>query len=290
MLLIQKNSTQASKSVPFLKNLIFSDPNSEVDCHLYSKPETCFHRHIDYYEFCLITQGQAWYYNSFTKKKTLVSKNYLLFTKAGDSHQFFKADGPTMSQINISISVNQFEQLLRQLDIRITTSELSPISVISNTTSAYLSRLSAKILTSSQKEYVSFLIKQWIMTALTSIFSYKEFDTNFPQWFLDILLYMQKTSSLEKKLKELMPHFNYSAATLNKYFKEYLNTTPNEYFLQQKLHYAKQLLRSTDFSILEISLSIGFDSLSHFIHFFKEQTQMTPLAYRKQFSSTDYQI
>lgn len=56
-------------------------------------------------------------------------------------------------------------------------------------------------------------------------------------------------------------------------FKEYLNKI--------RIEKACELLYRDDYSVTELSLAVGFNSSSYFGHVFKEQTGMTPLAFRK---------
>ena len=59
--------------------------------------------------------------------------------------------------------------------------------------------------------------------------------------------------------------------------------TLNEYMLGLKLTHAKEQLRFTGLTTLEISSDIGFSSLSHFNHIFKKAFGMTPSKYRSEF-------
>lgn len=78
-------------------------------------------------------------------------------------------------------------------------------------------------------------------------------------------------------------HLTYNLSYVCKVFKENTGMTMTEYFNRAKLNYAKSLLLSTDHTVLDISLSVGFNNLSHFHHAFKKQFGISPSAYRKQF-------
>ncbi|MBO4262377.1 MAG: helix-turn-helix transcriptional regulator [Clostridia bacterium] len=273
-----------SKPVLFTKADVFLDPDMNVDCHLYTRPDTCYHKHIGYYEFCVITKGRYWYYLDSKKTKTLIYENCIVYAKDGEGHQFLKHDGEDVSQINISISTAEFKKLLDSFNITVDPADIKPIYLLSSATLSYLARLTDKIFTTQRSEYSAFLIRQWITVAITSMFEYRDAKNNFPQYFCNILQVMQRPSSLEKKLNEIMPLLECSSTALNKYFKEFMQTTPNQYFNKCKIQYAKKLLRYTDYGILDISLQAGFESLSHFCKVFKQQTQKTPFEYRKHYS------
>lgn len=64
-------------------------------------------------------------------------------------------------------------------------------------------------------------------------------------------------------------------------FKEKTGMTLSEYTLEKRIAEAKQLLSSTDKSISEIAMDLGFSSFSYFCSVFKKRTSTTPANYRK---------
>jgi two-component system response regulator YesN len=48
------------------------------------------------------------------------------------------------------------------------------------------------------------------------------------------------------------------------------------------MDYAQSFLLSTNFPVHEIASRLGYDSLSHFCHVFKDRSGMTPQQYRRQ--------
>jgi AraC family transcriptional regulator of adaptative response / methylphosphotriester-DNA alkyltransferase methyltransferase len=65
-------------------------------------------------------------------------------------------------------------------------------------------------------------------------------------------------------------------------FRQQFQMTPVEYINTLRVEKARQMLLSTDGSILNIALVCGFGSLSTFYEFFKKQVGMPPNEYRKQ--------
>ncbi|PSB54261.1 helix-turn-helix domain-containing protein [Chamaesiphon polymorphus] len=63
-------------------------------------------------------------------------------------------------------------------------------------------------------------------------------------------------------------------------FKQSIGTSPYQYLLQQRIERAKQLLKQTDRSIVDIALECGFNSHSHLSKQFRQLTGMTPKRYR----------
>jgi len=77
----------------------------------------------------------------------------------------------------------------------------------------------------------------------------------------------------------LNSHF-ISSATLTRWFRKYLHTTPREYLESVRLFNAARLL-SNGLSVTETCMRSGFSDCSHFIVLFKKKFGETPLQYKK---------
>ncbi len=64
-------------------------------------------------------------------------------------------------------------------------------------------------------------------------------------------------------------------------FKQYTGMTPLQYILDIRLSNAKKLLETTDYSINEIALIVGYDNALYFSRLFHKHTGMSPKEYRK---------
>ncbi|GAB4531031.1 MAG: hypothetical protein OHK0046_51850 [Anaerolineae bacterium] len=63
-------------------------------------------------------------------------------------------------------------------------------------------------------------------------------------------------------------------------FRRVYRQTPHQYLVQQRIAKAKELLRTTDLSITEICVSVGFESLGSFSALFSKMVGISPSAYR----------
>jgi AraC-like DNA-binding protein len=63
-------------------------------------------------------------------------------------------------------------------------------------------------------------------------------------------------------------------------FKREFGETPHSYLQRRRIERASDLLRETDRTVTEISLDVGFQSISWFTTAFKEVMGETPTAYR----------
>lgn len=71
------------------------------------------------------------------------------------------------------------------------------------------------------------------------------------------------------------------AARFGQIFKQATGRSPYKYVLQARIDRAADLLKSSDGSIADIALAVGFYSQSHLTAYFKAATGMTPARYRK---------
>lgn len=90
-------------------------------------------------------------------------------------------------------------------------------------------------------------------------------------------------SNYEKKLtiNELSKVSEISESECYRLFQKTLGTTPNNYILNHRLQLAAIRLVSSDISILDLTLELGFGSPSYFSKRFKERYNTTPLSFRQ---------
>lgn len=73
-----------------------------------------------------------------------------------------------------------------------------------------------------------------------------------------------------------------SKSYLSKQFKASTGMTIIEYLNAARVEQAKLLLVTTSKSVEEVAYDVGFDSPKYFFRLFKQQTQLTPLAFARQ--------
>lgn len=84
--------------------------------------------------------------------------------------------------------------------------------------------------------------------------------------------------SVDQMAKDLYMSRSY----LSTKFKKETGGTLSSYIQEQQMERAKELLKTTDKSILEISAYLGFSSQGYFQNVFKKMTGMTPKEYRER--------
>jgi AraC-like DNA-binding protein len=73
-----------------------------------------------------------------------------------------------------------------------------------------------------------------------------------------------------------------STAHFSRSFKRTFGETPHQYLLRRRIERAKELLRSTDLSVTEVSLEVGFQSLGSFSAGFRALAGEPPSEYARR--------
>ncbi|MBE9110123.1 helix-turn-helix transcriptional regulator [Nodosilinea sp. LEGE 07298] len=97
---------------------------------------------------------------------------------------------------------------------------------------------------------------------------------------LPVLDYVHAMLDADLKLADLAAIAGLSPFHFSHQFKQAMGVAPYQYVLQQRVERAKQLLKQTNHSIVEIALLCGFNSHSHLSKQFRQATGTTPSAYR----------
>lgn len=84
-------------------------------------------------------------------------------------------------------------------------------------------------------------------------------------------------------IENLAEEYGVSASYLSRLFKKETGVSVSAYIREQKIAVAKNLLRFSDYSMIEIANRLSFSSQSHFIQQFRETVGMTPKKYRDMY-------
>ena len=276
-------------------NISFPSPEKGVNFHWCYQNATSLHDH-DFYEFIVMIDGKAKHFHR--NKTSIASKGMLFLIKPGEFHQFHPYHNHEARHINFSISPEMMKELtdaVWQNDIlqRLDHWELPNNLILPQKDFDFvldaLERLSQFSL---QSQNLHAMIKSVILRLtlfladkLESLEMFSN-DQARPEWLNDFLQTLSDPAVFTMKLADIYPLAPYSQSMLNRYFNKYVGTTLITYITTLKISYACTLLRHTDSSPLEISNKLAYDSLSHFNRVFKKITGTSPIAYRKQISTT----
>ena len=103
-----------------------------------------------------------------------------------------------------------------------------------------------------------------------------------PDWIRQIVDYAKSPYYYQCHISKLTENIPFSQQHICNMFKKHIGMSITEYFLQQRLNYAKHLILSTSDSISNIAYVTGFNNESFFYRSFKKHFGITPLELRKK--------
>ena len=109
-------------------------------------------------------------------------------------------------------------------------------------------------------------------------------DGNHPKLLQTVLAEIEKKSGEAPTVRDLSEQLGISRVGLWRLFQKYLGVSPQQYIRLRRLAHGKQLLRGGA-SVMEASIASGYGECSRFIAQFRASYGMTPLQYKKQYSS-----
>lgn len=83
-------------------------------------------------------------------------------------------------------------------------------------------------------------------------------------------------------IEELAKEYLINASTLKQVFKSVYGKPIASYMKEYRINRAKELLRETNDSVLEIAIQLGYQSQSRFSEAFRDYTGMLPTDFRKR--------
>lgn len=89
-------------------------------------------------------------------------------------------------------------------------------------------------------------------------------------------------------VEDLAEYTELSTSYLSRLFKKELGISVSDYIREKKIEKAQNLLKYSDFSLVEISNYLSFSSQSHFIQTFERLVGMTPKKYRDRYYRTTW--
>jgi len=100
---------------------------------------------------------------------------------------------------------------------------------------------------------------------------------------LRLLRFLDRNHAQELRLSELARLCGISESTLVRSFRALTGDSLTDYLIKLRLEKGATLLRESESTVLEIALSVGFQSSSYFSRMFRRKFKLSPRDYRNQF-------
>ena len=98
---------------------------------------------------------------------------------------------------------------------------------------------------------------------------------------IEIMNYVQ-ANYIDITLDDLAENFFLSKPYLSKYIKEKSGMTFGDLVKKIRMKKAKALLKSSNMTVENIAMSVGYQNVEHFNRLFKKAYDMTPMQFRNQ--------
>ena len=109
--------------------------------------------------------------------------------------------------------------------------------------------------------------------------------TAYPEQFNDILQYINShLQSPQLGRESVAEHFNISVRSLTRLFRKYLDSSPGQYIIEQRLQMVKSRLAVEFLPLKEIAWMCGFSSVNFMVRQFRQHCGMTPGEYRREYT------
>lgn len=100
--------------------------------------------------------------------------------------------------------------------------------------------------------------------------------------------YIYKHINSRITVQVLADYTNLSPSYLSRLFKKELGISISDYIREKKIEKAENLLKYSDYSLIEIATYLAFSSQSHFIQTFEKFVGLTPKKYRDHYYRTSW--
>lgn len=104
----------------------------------------------------------------------------------------------------------------------------------------------------------------------------------------DVTLFLYTHYGEDLSVDRIAARFGTNRTTLNARFNKHFGTPVMRYVRNLRLTIAAKLLRTTDKTVTEAGLGVGFHDISNFCRLFKEAFGCTPTAYRRMYGPDVY--
>ena len=251
--------------------------------YLYSPVSAPMHRHEDFYEFSLITQGS--FINEHNGHKQTLPKNSLIYFRCGEAHSIL-AEQEDSLHFTVILQKDYFEELCQHFFLN------SDFFFSNPYTSTQLTNLQGEFLNEAFKSVYMHSPTpdlhdgtRFFLYTLMSLAQLPALSVPIERMvdrYVDRLLTnLNNYAYQDIKISKIYQEFPLAHSTLINSFRKRTGYTISQYLGMKKMERAAVLLRDTYRSISEIAADVGFTSLSHFIQKFKKHHGVTPKEYQR---------
>ena len=278
-----------AKVIELEKGLTYRMVNYKLNTDFYfkSEPAEQFYLIIYFYQYSCCRHLQFKINDQPIVDSTDEKYSSLLMTNSLSIHELFVSEGTNVQGLTLQIS----EDWLKEKIAQPATANYSLFKE-RNIFQSFLNPKSQKLLheifaddtpSSMPELYINNRILRLLESFLEKILSYGLSGDSFPssdidaQNILRIESYLLENYDREFPSIEKLARMAFMSATkLKKIFKKAFGVGMYEYYQRNRMHKAKELLNSGEYSVSQVGDMIGYQNLSNFSHAFKKEFDYLP--------------
>lgn len=250
---------------------------------------TELHDH-NYCEYFIITSGSITHEVNGNIQELKMGD--MVFIRPSDCHKYRINNDDSCNMINVSFRTIYFDSVMQYYNNAVLNEmfnvEQPPLITLSSSRISAIKKKHYMLNVCSDKNGIVTLLRALICDVFADfIMEYERQTQNSAEkWLQSVLIQMNTPENIEEGLPALLRYSGFSHGHLCRIMKKKYGITPSQYITDLRLKFAANLLTSTDYDILNISLQLGFSSLSHFITIFKKKYGLSPSKYRATYNNT----
>lgn len=258
----------------------------QVSFHWWDAAYTSLHCH-NYCEFFIITSGCTYHFLNGARES--LSENTLYLIRPHDVHQFAPIGNEKCIHINLSAVPVRFDQLCSVLGL--SSEELFDdsqnalcVQLTPDERNYFLNRAQqVHSLAHAEKDHTTLQLTISEMLIQCIALMHKKRIVRHdgcPQWLRKVLEQLHTPEYMDCNANDVYHMAGYSAPVVIQNFKRYTGDTVRSYLVRLKMDWAMQLFLTTNMSVLAVSDTLGYASLSHFEKLFVQYTGKSPRIFK----------
>ena len=260
-----------------------------VAFHWWDAAYTSLHDH-DYYEFFIITSGRTNHLLNGEHQK--LGEKTLCLILPQDRHQFSPLPGERCIHINLPVKQEKLAQLCAAVGTTLPELLQAPQRQLQleDTDFAMFKQCAREINllreSDAPESLTTMIICQMLLNALVILKKQRAgLSSAAPEWLRQVLRRIHSPEYISCQASDIYRLAGYSPPVVIRCFRQYTGETVVSYLTKAKLDSAKNLLSTTELTVLDIAGRLGYGSMSHFNKLFRSFTGMTPGEYRRRYRS-----
>lgn len=237
------------------------------------------HSH-DFAELFYIVEGEGSFIVNNTEYE--VKKNQLIVINSNVSHTEKSSDYKSMEYITLGFDGMSFNKKNSQSKESIIIFEDNRIEIFS-----LIQFLLSELDLDNEESHVFYMSQNILEMIIIKLIQYQDIEVEessnqkINSTIYEVKKYIDLNYSESLNLDDLAELSHLNKYYLSHTFKEQTGLSPIEYLNETRIKNAKILLKSTNYSVSEISSFTGFSSQSYFSQRFKKITDLSPRQYRE---------